>query len=130
MIKVSELVQQKLAQLLLLPWCMLAKSIFYARQTKRSEKQCKIFKLRWNDTRKWIDHCRCFNIKGCRKMKNNNFFFKMRKFFCLLKMLPTQTSNLAICLGILRWYLPYASVDCRFVFQASIRIIQQKQQTC
>ena len=46
--------------LVALACCILAKGIFYAQQTKRSEKQC---------TRDWIYVCRFCNLKGCKKWK-------------------------------------------------------------
>ena len=45
-------------------------------------------------------------LKVAQKLKFTSFFSKERKFFCLSKILVTQTSNSAICLGI------YSGICC------------------
>ena len=96
--QVSELVQKKTSSFYLLH----ARKKHFLRPEKKKWKTAQIFKLRWNDTRGWICNCRFFNLKGCKKMKNKFFFKKKKKeaFFCLGKILSTQTNNLALCLGI------------------------------
>ena len=58
--------------LVALACCMVAKSIFYAKQIKRSEKQCTNFQLNSNNT-DWIYDCRFSNLKGCKKWKITSF---------------------------------------------------------
>ena len=86
----------KKTQLFLLTAC--SQKAFFTHR-KKKWKNAQIFNLRWNDTRGWICNCRFFNLRGCKKMKNK-FFKKKEAFFCLGKILLTQTNNLALCLGI------------------------------
>ena len=53
---------------------------------KEVRSRAHIFNLSWNDTQDWIYNCRFCNL--------------FWRFFCLSKILATQTSKLKICLSI------------------------------
>ena len=77
------------------------KAFFPHSKRKEVRSSAQIFNLSFNDTQDWIEDCKFCNRKGCKKLKNNKFFLKkIRCFFYLCKIFPTQTSNLAVCLGI------------------------------
>ena len=83
--------------------CMLAKSILFAQQMKRSEKQWTNFNLRWNDTRDWIYDWRFSNLKWCKKMKNNKFLKKQKENL-------SGSAQLSLCLCL---HLPYVDMNCK-----------------
>ena len=58
---------------------MLAKSIFYAQQTKEAKSNAQIFNLSWNDTQDWIYDRRVCDLKDCEKMKSITFKLIGRK---------------------------------------------------
>ena len=97
--------QQKLAQLLSLQLatCSL-KAFFLHCKWKEVKSSAQIFNLIWYDKGDWIYECRFCSLTG---YKNDKFFFNKReKIFCIGKILPTQTSNLAICLSIYVYRMP------------------------
>lgn len=73
-------------------------SLTFFTHSKRKEwrSSTQMFNLSLNDTLGRIYDCRFWDFKACKKMKNNKFFKKKRKCFCLGKVLSTQTSNLGI----------------------------------
>ena len=77
---------------------MLAKSIFYAQQTKRIENHCINVQVEMTLETEFTtaDFVISLNLVIVLEV----FFKKEWEFFCLCKMFPTQTINLAICLGI------------------------------
>ena len=90
--------EQKKVQLLLLQLaaCLL-KAFFMHNNQREMRSKVQIFNLSWNDTQDWIYDSRYCILNVAKKVKNK---FLKSIYFCLGKVWPMQTSNLAICLGI------------------------------